>query len=159
VCDRHCVQQGFLIPVPQVVVTYTLSTLLGYPDTESGEFIVDDVLLFRCALLYHTLLSITNWFRRFLARRAERCASVAGSEFCKTLRSASWAAVQDRRDHISHRELPPRPCALSFANLEIVLPVLRIGIRQNNRSVTLRALACRRGAAVNTRACAAEARA
>jgi hypothetical protein len=29
------------------------------------------------------------------------------------------------------RELPPRPFALSFVNLEIVLPVLRTGIRQN----------------------------
>jgi hypothetical protein len=42
--DRHCVQ-GFLIPLPHVVVVpYTLSMLLGYPDTESGGDIDDDVL-------------------------------------------------------------------------------------------------------------------
>jgi hypothetical protein len=107
-----------------------LSILLGYPDTESGGVIGDDVLLSRCALLYFNLVSITNWFRRFSARRTERCAGVACSEFYKTLRSASWTGGQDRRYHSSHRELPPRPCALFFVNLEIVLPVLQTGIRQ-----------------------------
>jgi hypothetical protein len=132
VCDRRCVQQGCLIPLPQVVVVpYTLSILLGYPDTESGGVIDDDVLLSRSALLDYTLLSITNWFRRFSARRPERCAGVACSEFYKTLRSASCTGGQDRRYHSSHGELPPRPCARSFATLGIVLPVLRTGIRQN----------------------------
>jgi hypothetical protein len=67
VCDRHCVQQGCLIPLPQVaVVPYTLSILLGYPDTYSGGVIDVDVLLSRCALLFYTLLSITNLFRLVL---------------------------------------------------------------------------------------------
>jgi hypothetical protein len=67
-CDRHCVQQGFvIIPLPQVVlVPYTLSMLLGYSDTKSGDVIDDDVLSSRGALLYYTLISITNWLRRFL---------------------------------------------------------------------------------------------
>jgi hypothetical protein len=81
--DRHCVR-GFLIPLPQVIVVpYTLSMLLGYPDTESGGVVGDDVLLSRDALIYYTLLSITNWFRQFSARRAECCAGVACSEFYK----------------------------------------------------------------------------
>jgi hypothetical protein len=92
--------------------------LLGYTDTESGGVIDDYVLLSRSELLYYTLLSITNWFRRFSARRAERCAGVACSEFYKTIRSASWTAGQDRRYHSSHTELPPRPCAVSFATLD-----------------------------------------
>jgi hypothetical protein len=132
VCDRHYVQQGCLIPLLQVVVVpYTLIILLGYPDTESGGVIDDDVLLSRRALRYYTLVSITNWFRRFSARRTERCADVACSEFYITIRSASWTGGQDRRYHSSQREMSPRPCVLSFANLEIVLPVLRTGICQN----------------------------
>jgi hypothetical protein len=132
VCARHCAQQGFQILLPQVVVVpYTLSILMGYPDTESGDVIDDYVFLSRCALLYYILLSVTNWFRRFSARRAGRCAGVACSKFYKTLRSASWTEGRDTRYHSSHIELPPRPCALSFANLEIVLPVLRKGKCQN----------------------------
>jgi hypothetical protein len=136
--DRYCEQQRFLIPLPQVVVVrYTLSMLLGYPDTESGGDIDDDVLLSRCALLYYTLLSITKWFRRFSARRAERCAGVACSEVYKTLRSASRTGGQDRRYHSSPRELPPRPCALAFANVDIVLPFIEQAYAKTDGNLVL----------------------
>jgi hypothetical protein len=61
-----CVQQGFLILLPQVFFPYTLSMLLRYPDTKSGGVIVDDALSSRCALLCRTLSSITHWLLRFL---------------------------------------------------------------------------------------------
>jgi hypothetical protein len=66
-CEKHCVQQGFVIPLPQIVlVPYSLKMLLGYSDTKSGDVIDDDVLSSRGALLYYTLFSITNWVHRFL---------------------------------------------------------------------------------------------
>jgi hypothetical protein len=50
-CDGLCIQQGFLIPLPQVVVVpFTLCMLLGYPDTESAGVLDDDVLSSECAL-------------------------------------------------------------------------------------------------------------
>jgi hypothetical protein len=49
-----------------VVVPYTLSVLLGNPDVESGGVIDEDELFSRGALLYYSLISITNLLRRFL---------------------------------------------------------------------------------------------
>jgi hypothetical protein len=67
-CDRRSVQQGFVIPLQQVVVVpYTLNSMsLVYPATELGGVIDDDVLSSRGALLNYTLTSITNLLPRFL---------------------------------------------------------------------------------------------
>jgi hypothetical protein len=132
VCCRHFVEQGCLIPLPQVVaVPYTAQHIAGTLKL-SREVLLVTMCCYHGVRCFTTLLSITNRFRPFSTRRAELCAGVACSEFYKTLWSASWTGGQGRSHHSSYRELPPRPCALSVTNLEIVLPVLRTGIGQNN---------------------------
>jgi hypothetical protein len=54
ICDRLFVQHGVQIRLPRIVVVLdTFSTLLGYPDIESGGASGDDVLSSRRALLIY----------------------------------------------------------------------------------------------------------